>query len=1259
VVKAYQGAAQVPTEIDWSADLPVLAVRDELIAAIAQHQVVIVAGETGSGKTTQLPKICLAAGRGRHGLIGHTQPRRIAARTVATRIAEELGTTLGAGVGYKVRFTDQTAETTYLKLMTDGVLLAELASDRLLKAYDTLIIDEAHERSLNIDFLLGYLRTLLPKRPDLKVIVTSATIDVQRFSKHFADAPVFVVQGRSYPVEMLYRPIALEAAASSEDEGFDDIEEAIPRAVVAAVEECLHYERLQHERKQGKVGRGDILIFSSSEREIRVLADTLRKYGPPHTEILPLYSRLSVSEQQKVFARGTGRRIVIATNVAETSLTVPNIHFVIDPGFARLSRYSYRSKVQRLPIEAISRASANQRAGRCGRIAPGLCIRLYSEADFLARDEFTDPEIHRTNLAAVILQMQTLGLGELERFPFLDEPDSRLINDGYRLLDELGAVDRQRRITPIGRQLARLPLDPRLARMVVAAAPLGALQEVLIIVAAMSVQDPRDRPHDKQQAADERHAQFRDPDSDFLFFVKLWQVLQTQKETLTERERREFARKHFLSWLRLREWRETYRQLVQMVVMLKLPINREPAPYEAVHRALLTGLLSQIAQKGEDREYLAPRNLKAMIFPGSVLARKGPPWIMAAELVELQRVYLRLTARVEPEWIEHLAGNLLKRSYAEPHWERRQGRVMAYEQTSLFGLILHAKRKVNYEKIDRSICREIFIRSALVAGDCDLKAPFLKHNQGLVAEVQQLEDKARRRDLLVDEETLFQFYDARLPDDIASLKTFEDWRHRGEKDEPRLLFMQEDDVLAKSAEHPAHLFPDSLRLAGHELPLSYVFEPGHDDDGVTVTVPLGLLQDIEAQKLDWLVPGLIADKIDALLRALPKALRRQMVPLPDTVAMVLDQIRFGEGQLLPVLSQALTRRGVVIQSADWAVDMLDPHFRMQIRVLGERDQVLAKGRDLGRLRVQLSQHPQAQAVADQPTRQQWERSGITRWDFGDMPTLIETQQRGLPSRAYPALQLTEQGLALRLMARQEEAEQLHREGVAELLRSLCVAEMKSLTKALADQPGLLLQSAQWLKKEQLAVDFGRAVVTAILVTEPALVYTQSQFDAALQKVRPRLVPEGLKLAVVVAQIYSLAHQVRQRCAALQQPVFALARTDLEGQLAALNLAQCLRSFPAERWQQFPRYLKAMLLRLDKLSNNLLRDDKGSAELQRRELLLRQAYEDKIRRGQDIAPLASYRWLLEEYRISVFSQPLKTAVPVSAERLDRLWSQLMM
>ncbi len=1248
----YLGATAIPADIDWSGDLPVLAVREQLIAAVRAHQVIIVAGETGSGKTTQLPKICLAAGRGRHGLIGHTQPRRIAARAVATRIAEELGTAVGAGVGFKVRFSDQTAESTYLKLMTDGVLLAELAHDRLLRAYDTIIIDEAHERSLNIDFLLGYLRTLLPQRPDLRILITSATIDVERFSQYFAGAPVFVVEGRSYPVEMRYSPVSLDAAASSEDDGFELIEEAIPRAVVEAVEACL-----QHERAQGRTGRGDILVFSSSEREIRTLADTLRKFGPPHTEVLPLYARLSVSEQQKVFAKGSGRRIVIATNVAETSLTVPNIHYVIDPGFARISRYSYRSKVQRLPIEAISQASANQRAGRCGRIAPGVCIRLYSEADYLARAEFTDPEIRRTNLAAVILQMQVLGLGDLERFPFLDRPDPRLVNDGFRLLEELGAVDKQRRITRLGRQLARLPLDPRLARMVVAASSLGALREVMIIVAALSVQDPRDRPHDKQQAADERHAQFRDPDSDFLFFVKLWHVLAEQKESMTERERREFARKHFLSWMRLREWRETYRQLAQLAESLSLPINREPAPYEAVHRALLSGLLSQIANKGEDREYLAPRNQKAQVFPGSVLARKGPPWIMAAELVETHRVFLRLAAKIEPEWIEKLAGDLLKRSYAEPHWERRQGRVVAFEQTSLFGLILHSRRKVNYEPIARAEAREIFIRDALVAGDCELKAAFFKHNRDLIAEVERLEDKTRRRDLLVDEETLFRFYDERVPEDVASLKTFEDWRHRAEKEAPRHLFLTPEQVLARAADADnLRDFPDTLTLAGHELPLRYHFEPGHDADGVTLLLPVGLLQDVPEQALEWLVPGLLGDKVEALLRNLPKALRRQLVPLPDTVAALLETLRPGQGSLLTMLGQALLRRGVKVSSSDWALSDLPDHMRMNIRVLGARQQVLGEGRDLASLRLQLSAAA-ARGHADPQARQQWERVGISRWDFPDLPAVIESSQQGLPARAYPALVLSEQGLALRLLPGQQAAQDAHRIGQAELIRLQCVQEIKMLKKVMSEDRGLFLQAAFWSPKERLETDFGRAVVRYLLNLEEALIYTRANHDLLVTNLRARIVPEGLSLLRQLSQVYATAHQLRLRLSEFRQPAFSLAMADIQSQLEGLDLAGFLDKVPAHRWLQYPRYLKALALRLDKLGNNLLRDDKASADVQARWQRWRQHVSQVMARGGDPVPFDEYRWLLEEYRISLFSQPMKTAVPVSAERLDRLWSQL--
>ncbi len=1247
----YTGAAAIPADIDWSGDLPVLDAREQLIAAIQQHQVIIVAGETGSGKTTQLPKICLAAGRGRSGLIGHTQPRRIAARAVASRIAEELGTTVGQGVGFKVRFSDHTSPGTFLKLMTDGVLLAELAHDRQLRAYDTLIIDEAHERSLNIDFLLGYLRQLLPRRPDLKVIITSATIDVERFSRHFDHAPVFVVEGRSFPVEVRYQPVMLDR--DSDDDLYDDIEEAIPRAVVAAVEECL-----QHECERGQSGRGDILVFSSSEREIRTLAETLRRYGPPHTEILPLYSRLSVQEQQKVFARGAGRRIIIATNVAETSLTVPNIHYVIDPGFARISRYSYRSKVQRLPIEAVSQASANQRAGRCGRIAPGVCIRLYSEVDYLSRPLFTDPEIQRTNLAAVILQMQLLGLGDVESFPFLDAPDSRLVNDGFRLLEELGAVDNKRRISKIGRQLARMPLDPRLARMVVAAAPLGALHEVLIIVSALSVQDPRERPHDKQQAADERHAQFRDADSDFMFFINLWQVLATQKQELTERQRREFARKHFLSWMRLREWRETYRQLQQLCESLKLPINKESAPYEAIHRALLTGLLSQVAQKGEEREYQAPRNQKAVIFPGSVLAKKGPPWLMAAELMETGRVYLRLVARIEPEWVEHLAQHLIKRSYSEPHWSRRQGRVMAYEQTSLYGLILHAKRRVNYENIDRVAAREIFIRDALVAADIDLKATFFKHNQSLIASVEHWEDKTRRRDLLVDEQALFAFYDSRIPADIASLKSFEDWRHRVEKETPDLLMLQEQDVLARETDARAyHDFPDSLRLAGHDLALTYVFEPGSELDGVTVHVPLGLLDDISEQRLAWLVPGLIATKVEALLRGLPKPLRRQLVPLPDAVAHILDLIRFGDGDLLQVLTSAVSRRGVRVAVHEWQEDALEDHFRMNICVLGARREVLAQGRNLSRLRAELTRKGRSAATVDTGARQQWERKGVTAWDFPDLPDSIATQAAGLPGKAYPALHKTPQGLALTLFQRQQEAQAAHAEGLAELMAHVLGHEMKSLRKLLRDDKALLLHANAWLTIDQLEADFRYAVIAQYLASEKALVYTRGEFDRLVVDLRPQLYERAQQASALVSQIYQLAHQVSLRLKQLNAPLYAVALADMQGQLQELKLAAFLREYGYQRWQHFPRYLKAMLQRLDKLSGNVLKDDRGSTEIQQRLSAWQQLVDVWQAQGKDMQPLLEFRWLLEEYRVSIFAQPMKTAVPVSAVRLDKLWAQL--
>ena len=1241
-------ARVIPEHIDWSADLPVLAERERLQAAIECHQVIIVAGETGSGKTTQLPKICLAAGRGRAGMIGHTQPRRIAARTVAQRIADELGTPLGEGVGFKVRFSDQTAEATYLKVMTDGVLLAELSHDRLLRAYDTLIIDEAHERSLNIDFLLGFLKTLLPKRPDLRVIITSATIDVARFSQHFTNAPVFIVEGRSFPVEMVYAPIVLEPSSGDEDDGYELIEEALPRAVVEAVDQCIAYER-QHKRPVG-----DILVFASSEREIRQLAENLRRFGPPHCEILPLYSRLSLAEQQKVFSRGAARRIVIATNVAETSLTVPNIHFVIDPGFARISRYSFRSKVQRLPIEAVSQASANQRAGRCGRIAPGLCIRLYSEADFHSRRAFTDPEIQRTNLAAVILQMQLLKLGAIDDFPFLDKPDSRLVNDGLRLLDELGALDAEQRITPIGRQLAQLPLDPRLARMVVAAAPLGALHEVLVIVAAMSVQDPRERPHDKQQAADERHAQFRHEDSDFLFFVNLWQVLAEQKAELTERQRRDFARKHFLSWMRLREWRETYRQLVQQCERMGLHLNREPAPYEPVHRAILSGLLSQIAHKTETREYQAPRNQKALVFPGSVLSKKAAPWLMAAELVETHRVYLRLVAKITPEWIEHLAQPWLKRSYAEPHWRRKQGRVMAYEQAALFGLILHTRRLVNYESVARHDAREIFIREALVTGDIGIKAKFLSHNQALIDDVLRIEDKVRRRDLLVDEHTLFSFYEQRIPADVASQKSFEDWRHRAEKSDPEILCLRAEDVLAKDSDEPSEVdFPDTLEVAGHAVALSYHFEPGHEDDGVTLHLPAGLLHEVSEERLSWLVPGLLADKIEALLRGLPKAYRRQLVPLPDTVKQLVEQLSFGEGHLINALAHALRQRGVVIERSVWDTVDIAPHFYVLVVVLGAKRQVISRDRRLPALRMTLATQPTTASAETAVGHPSWDRSNITTWDFDDLPELISTELNGLPGRAYPALMLGEHGLTIALMATAAQAQHSHHHGVVELLRLACGAEQKTIAAALKKSTGLLLQSATWLSTAALEQQLMRGVLSHLLKQHASEVRSRAAYDQALATIRPQLVPAALALVPILSDIFTKAQRVASGIERLTQAVYRHAHTDLSTQFQALDLANFMQAHPLSRWNHYGRYLQAMSVRLDKLAEHLARDDLASAELHIRWQKWLDLVARTTARGGDVSAVMDYRWLLEEYRISLFAQPMKTSEPVSAKRLDKL------
>ncbi|WP_300497953.1 ATP-dependent RNA helicase HrpA, partial [uncultured Methylophaga sp.] len=967
-----------------NADLPVIERKEDIAKAIQQHQVIILCGETGSGKTTQLPQICLELGRGVAGLIGHTQPRRIAARTVATRIAEELKSQIGEAVGYKVRFHDQVkADKSYIKLMTDGILLAETQNDPYLNQYDTLIIDEAHERSLNIDFLLGYLKQLLPKRPDLKLIITSATIDTQRFSEHFDNAPVIEVSGRTYPVEIRYRPL-LSRDDDSEDLDFVD-------GIVQAVDELC------------RVGPGDVLIFLSGERDIRDVSEALRKHHPPNTEILPLFARQSASEQNRVFKTGGPRRIILATNVAETSLTVPGIRYVVDPGLARISRYSVRNKVQRLPIEKISQSSANQRSGRCGRVAAGVCIRLYDEEDFAARPAFTDPEILRTNLASVILQMTALKLGDPAKFPFINPPPPKMINDGYRLLEELNAVNGKRQITETGRQLAKLPIDPRIARMILAANDQNSLNEVLVIAGALSIQDPRERPMDKQQAADEAHSKYKDDRSDFLAFLKLWDLYHDRQKHLSQNKFRKYCKENFLSFLRLREWHDIYQQLHVQTTQMGFKPNQQPAEYQSIHQALLSGLLSNVAMKADQHSYAGTRNLKLKIFPGSALHKKGPKWIMAAELVETGQLYARIVAKIEPEWIEPIAGDLVKRQYSDPHWEKKPAQVVAFESVSLYGLPIVNRRKIHYGPLDRPTSNEIFIREALVNGDFNCQAKFFQHNRQLIDEIELLEQKSRRRDVLADEDTLFAFYHERIPDDIINGQGFEKWRKQAEKKDPQYLFMSRETLMQHNAEQvTVDSYPDQLLVNRVPLPLEYHFEPGKQHDGITQTIPLSLLNQSDPERYEWLVPGLLRDKVIFLLKSLPKFLRRHFIPVPDYADRCLKTLTAYEGALLPALSEQLRKMtGVEIKPDDWRPEDLPLYLKMNFKLVNEQGELLAESRDLNQLKQDWSK--EAAASFRQLPDSDYEKTGMTDWAFDAFPEQIVMQQNGLEMTAYPAL----------------------------------------------------------------------------------------------------------------------------------------------------------------------------------------------------------------------------------------------------------------
>ena len=1311
-------------------DLPVSQRADDLIQAIIDHQVIIVAGETGSGKTTQLPKLAMLAGRGIRGQIGHTQPRRLAARSVSNRIAEELGEPLGHTVSFKIRFNEQGSAQSVIKLMTDGILLAELGHDRFLSKYDTIIIDEAHERSLNIDFIMGYLKKLLPKRPDLKVIITSATLDTQRFSEYFSHydaklrrkiaAPIFNVEGRSFPVEVRYRPLTDEPVTSSDDDSYDDFEENLPRAVVAAVEECF-----SDAHSKGHPDQADILIFAATEAEIRETQEVLERHGPKHTEVLPLFARQTYEEQQRIFQpSGRGRRIVIATNVAETALTVPGIRYVIDLGFARISRYSYRSRVQRLPIEAIAQAAANQRKGRCGRVAPGVCIRLYSEEDFTSRPEFTEPEILRTNLASVILQMANLRLGSVDDFEFIEPPDSRLVTDGHKLLNELGAItekDEQAasqsnskpnnqpnnkpkrqgldhlQLTRIGQQMARMPIDPRLARMLVAGSDFDCIREMLIVVAALAVQDPRERPANKRQQADQKHAEFRQDDSDFLLYLSLWKALFEKDEDgnkLSSSQRKQFTKKNFLSFPRVREWHQTHRQLLQMVTELKLTdvsdvkgssnsnannnskesTNSDPTSvhdqelkavkYANLHRALLTGLLSIIAHKTENRgEYLAARQQKAKIFPASTVFKQIPPWVMAFEMVETSQVFMRTVAKIEPEWIISAAGNLLKYHYFEPHWSKKTGRVKAYAQISLFGLIIIGKQLTNYEQVNLVEAREIFIRDGLVTGNFGQQAPFLQHNLDKIAHVERIEDKLRRRDLLVDEETLYQFYDNKIPEHIASRKAFEDWRAEIEKTDSKHLFFTDDDILNNQAPTTGD-FPEVWQLGDLKLPLRYVFDPSSDDDGVTIRVPLAALPQLDAIELLWGVPGWRFELVLQLLKSLPKDIRRQIVPIPDTADSLFDELQPAQSQgLLKQLCQALHRRGIMSVTPDnFNPSSIDRYLQPQICVVDDKNRIVEKGRDLQTLQIRHAVET-SQAVTE---LQGMHTHFPEHFNFSK-----NHHSAGVVMKQFAALVTDEAGVAVSIHQYTDvnAALQAHRIGVLTLMRGQLGAKKKQLTSQidsifkLAFAPlgnmeklkTIVIDAALDAALEEHYVLFDHSeslpesASDSVVGLSEELPFTLEEYSQTAEVVISNFLLTGQKVIKTLKNVYTRWQRIRQSLLMLDREIFGESIDDIEDQLEDLHLANFVYRMDYSHWQQYPRYLEALEVRIERLEHNLEADLDGVYALD--------LHMERLSGRANSEAISEYRWLVEEYRIQLFAQPMKTRMAVSPKRLSKMWDKV--
>lgn len=1242
VAETRQSTKPIP---DFPLNLPINERQDDICKAIEEHQVIILCGETGSGKTTQLPKLCLKMGRGTYGMIGHTQPRRIAARSVANRIAEELGTKIGESVGYKIRFSDKSNKHSHIKVMTDGILLAEIQHDPFLQNYDTLIIDEAHERSLNIDFILGYLKQLLPKRPDLKIIITSATIDPDRFAKHFSSAPVIEVSGRTYPVEVRYRPVNSDDAQGNKSESQKDQQQAI----INAIDE-LSLE-LSHETSINK-SSGDVLVFLSGERQIRETAEALRKHHFNKTEIIPLFSRLSNAEQQKVFKSHSLRRIILATNVAETSLTIPGIQYVIDTGYARISRYSYRTKVQRLPIEKISQASANQRKGRCGRTSNGICIRLYAEDDFNNRSLFTDPEILRTNLASVILQMHNIRLGNIEKFPFIDKPDSRLIKDGYQLLDELQAMNKQN-ITAIGKILSRFPIEPRYARMLIAANEFSSLNEVLIIVSALSVQDPRERPLDKQQQADQAHSQFKDEKSDFIAYLNLWNFYQEQRQHLSQNKLRKLCKVNFLSYTRMLEWRDIHSQLLNQCNEVKYKINTTVAGYDAIHQAILSGLLSHAGLKNEDGEYQGARNNIFAIFPGSNLRKKRPLWIMAAEMLETQRHYGLTVAQIDPLWLEKQASHLIKKSYSEAHWEKRPAQISAYEKSTLYGLIINPRKKINYGPIDPELSRELFIRGAFVAREYSSHAAFFQNNQQLFSDIEKLEHQSRRQDVLVEDEVVYQFYDERIPAGIYNSKKFDSWRKETEKDNAKILYLSRDYLMQHTAgDITEEQYPKQLIVNNTALPLSYHFEPGSSDDGVTLTVPLTLLNTLNPIQFEWLIPALLREKTTQLIKTLPKTLRKNFVPVPQFADACIDAINDRSLPLIHSISQHLTKiSGITIPDDAWQVNSLDPHFFMNFDVRDQHNKSLAKGRNLSSIQASLSQE-----VSEQfSTSIKWEleQSRLTQWDFTDLPEVINKTVNNLNIQGFPALQDDEDSVSIVIVDTQTQAEEIHHGGLKRLYLLALKQQIKYLTKNLPNIQKICMNYATIGGCNDLKLSIIDASIEKSFFENKHAIRNKKSFAENVQQGSNHLVNNANQICEILSDVFERYNKIRKQIKKNTKPNWLISLNDIQSQLEHLIYEDFLYYTPAEYLSSYPRYLQAIQQRLDKLQQTAERDRQYTN-------MLTPYWDHFIELNDDYYehPVFSlYRWMLEEYRVSLFAQGLKTQIPVSEKRLEKQWQEV--